>query len=185
MLSSTIESKLSLRAVTRWNVQIVRELNGILFPINYAESFYATLASPSDGHRVARIVYYGDVPIGMLYFRQEDARPADPEAAHNGLLEGRQCYLISLGIVATYRQLGIGTGTQSDLLLGSWMLAWCEDYCRQHWPLVDRISLHVQTSNGRAVAFYRNRGFGQREVVDEYYSKVACRSAFLLQKMLH
>lgn len=108
MLSSTIESKLSLRVVTSWNVQIVRELNSILFPINYAESFYATLASTPHELRVARIVYYGDVPIGMLYFRQEDARPADLTAFYNDLLERRQCYLISLGIVAAYRQLGIG-----------------------------------------------------------------------------
>lgn len=46
--------KLSLVPVTKQNINMLRSLNGVLFPITYSETFYTLLQTPCN-ERVARI----------------------------------------------------------------------------------------------------------------------------------
>ena len=59
--------KLSLIPVAKHNINMLRSLNGVLFPIAYSETFYAQLQTHSND-RIVRIVYYDDTAMGVVYF---------------------------------------------------------------------------------------------------------------------
>ncbi|KAK6029118.1 hypothetical protein OSTOST_04777 [Ostertagia ostertagi] len=78
---------------------------------------------------------------------------------------------MTLGPLAPYRQLGVG-----NMLLDYVFSLTAKD------PALENIFLHVQTSNETALNFYKNRGFEQAGVVENYYKHVEPKDAFILVK---
>ena len=90
-------------------------------------------------------------------------------------VQGPILYIITLGVFAPYRNLG----------LGSKLLETCLDTIRTCLPEVGCARLHVQVSNEDAIRFYQQHGFVILETVKNYYIKVKPRDAVLLEKKMN
>ncbi|KAF7315445.1 N-acetyltransferase domain-containing protein [Mycena indigotica] len=162
-MSSTKSAKpITFASLTPNNLGTVRKLNSVLFPIKYSEKFYEDVLKP-DVEDFCKLVYYNDIPVGIVCCRLE---PQDGEMS---------LYLATLGILAPYR----------DRLLGSETLQLILDACGAHTkPKIDRIYLHVQTSNTGAKKFYERHGFVQTALLEGYYKKIEPHDAWVLEKRL-
>ena len=80
---------------------------------------------------------------------------------------------MTLGCLAPYRRLGIGTKMLEHVL------KICEEDGKFH-----SVYLHVQISNEGAIEFYRNFGFEIIETKTQYYKRIDPADAFVLQKTL-
>lgn len=96
------------------------------------------------------------------------------EAKDESTKKSFQVYLISLGVLAPFRRLG----------LGSLLLKWVINYCTKvKWPKlnIQKLVLHVQSANEAAIRFYQKHQFEILQYMEDYYSKVECTSAYLMQ----
>ncbi|KAJ7683236.1 acyl-CoA N-acyltransferase, partial [Mycena rosella] len=82
-------------------------------------------------------------------------------------------YLMTMGILAPYRSRRLGSASLKLIL----------DAAAAHIkPKIDRIYLHVQTSNADAKRFYERHGFTQVGVHENYYKKIVPHDAWILEK---
>ena len=82
-------------------------------------------------------------------------------------------YIMTLGVLAPYRDLGVGT----HLLEHSLRVA-MED------PNIEEAYLHVQTSNDGAIRFYDKHGFAIKEVIPNYYKRIDPPDCYILHRSL-
>ncbi|KAI0032478.1 N-acetyltransferase NAT13 [Vararia minispora EC-137] len=157
-----ISSRVSFASLTPNNVGTVKKLNSVLFPVKYSDKFYAEILQP-DVEDFCRLVYYNDIPVGIICCRIE--------------LKGKasDLYLLTMGVLAPYRHLGVG----------SYMLQQISDSASSHTKSpVQRIYLHVQISNDGAKSFYEKHGFVEVGVDDSYYKKIKPSAAWILEKAI-
>ena len=88
-------------------------------------------------------------------------------------------YIMTLGVLAAYRNRGIGSKLVASVL----------DYFESErdgkLSTVDEIMLHVQTSNSDAMKFYcDNFGFERGELVENYYTRIDPPHCYVLRKKL-
>lgn len=101
-------------------------------------------------------------PIGGIACRLEQS-PSGPKL-----------YIISLGVLAPYRRMGVG----------SKLLDKCLRFVSTVLPEVTEAALHVHTGNVEAINFYRKFGFVEEEVIRGYYKRLVPPDASLLRKQL-
>ena len=82
-------------------------------------------------------------------------------------------YIMTLGVLAAYRNHGIGSKLVTSVL----------DYFESEkdgkLSNVNEIMLHVQTSNTDAMKFYGEKfGFERGELVENYYKRIDCLIRF-------
>ncbi|KAA1476094.1 acyl-CoA N-acyltransferase [Dentipellis sp. KUC8613] len=153
-------SRVNFASLTLNNLGTVRKLNSVLFPIKYSEKFYQDILLP-EAEDFCKLVYYNDVPVGTICCRLE---------VKDGQTE---LYLMTMGILAPYRHLGIG-GKSLELIL--------ESAASHTKPKISRIYLHVQVSNDGAKQFYQRHGFEEIGVAEHYYKKIVPSDAWILQR---
>uniref|UniRef100_A0A1I8FDS6 N-terminal methionine N(alpha)-acetyltransferase NatE n=1 Tax=Macrostomum lignano TaxID=282301 RepID=A0A1I8FDS6_9PLAT len=85
----------------------------------------------------------------------------------------RRLYIMTLGCLAPYRELGVGTK----------LLEYVFEICSRD-KNIDNIFLHVQTSNEGALAFYKKFGFEIVDTAYNYYKRIVPPDAYVLQKNL-
>lgn len=78
---------------------------------------------------------------------------------------------MTLGALAAYRRLGIGT------LMLEHVLKICRDDGN-----IDNVFLHVQVNNESAIKFYEKFGFEIVEEKKNYYKRIEPADAYVLQK---
>ncbi|KAJ7072093.1 acyl-CoA N-acyltransferase [Mycena amicta] len=154
------QKKPTFASLTPNNLGTVRKLNSVLFPIKYSDKFYEDVLK-SDVEDFCKLVYYNDIPVGIVCCRLE---PKDGETS---------LYLATLGILAPYRSRLLGS-TSLQLVLDA--------AASRTKPKIDRIYLHVQTSNTEAKKFYERHGFVQVAVQERYYKKIEPHDAWILEK---
>ena len=106
-------------------------------------------------------------------------------------------YIMTLGVLAPYRRLGIGTaspcrfssGDAVDLVVGSKLLdhvlSQAKNQTRSNPSRpVKSVYLHVQTTNQEALDWYTKRGFVLQDTVEDYYRNIDDRNACLLVRKL-
>ncbi|KAJ2433689.1 hypothetical protein IWW41_001916 [Coemansia sp. RSA 2522] len=81
-----------------------------------------------------------------------------------------EMYMMTLGVLAPYRRLGIARG-----LLESALAAAAQD------PTIRRVVLHVQIDNDDALRFYHKHGFATVRMVERYYKLLDPPHAYLLE----
>jgi len=104
---------------------------------------------------------------------------------------------MTLGVLAPYRRLGIGTaspcrfssGDAVDLVVGSKLLdhvlSQAKNQTRSNPSRpVKSVYLHVQTTNQEALDWYTKRGFVLQDTVEDYYRNIDDRNACLLVRKL-
>lgn len=153
-----------LRPLTAENVAALRCLNSTLFPVAYTEKFYTdAVAAPALFHRLA---YVCDVLVGAVCCRREVPRTAD--GADD--ICGAKLYIMTLGVLAPYRECGVGSALLRHvidvLLLSPWVEGTCE------------VFLHVQVGNDDALSFYQGHGFVVKQRLVDYYRKIQPADCF-------
>lgn len=86
----------------------------------------------------------------------------------------RRLYIMTLGCLASYRRLGIGTEMVKHVL----------DYVSSKDSNFDSIFLHVQVNNQDAIEFYQKFGFKILETRKNYYKRIEPPDAHVLSKSL-
>jgi ribosomal protein S18 acetylase RimI-like enzyme len=154
MTRETVE----LGEVTVHNIRQLKKLNTVVFPVSYNDKFYKDVLLAGE---LARLAYYNDLVVGGVCCRVD-------------LTEGqRRLYIMTLGCLAPYRRLGIGTKMWNHVL----------NYVEQDGNF-DSIFLHVQVNNESAIKFYQKFGFSIVETKPAYYKRIEPADAHVLQKTL-
>ncbi|RWS04208.1 putative N-acetyltransferase san-like protein [Dinothrombium tinctorium] len=150
---------IELGDVTPHNIKLLRKLNQVVFPVTYNDKFYKDVLEAGE---LAKLAYYNDIVVGAVCCRIDNSENM------------RRLYIMTLGCLAPYRRLGIGTK----------MLLHVLEYAKNHRKF-DAIFLHVQINNESAINFYKKFGFEIVETKQNYYKRIEPADAHVLQKTLH
>ncbi|GAA6041146.1 hypothetical protein JCM8097_004138 [Rhodosporidiobolus ruineniae] len=121
-----IKPRVALGEVTPNNLGTVRKLHNCLFPVSYSARFYSDLLDPSTcPEDYTKLVFYQDLPVGVLVCRLEEEERAPPrtigEAAPGGAKDEEdekkeldtgksyKLYVMTLGVLGPYRKQGLGS----------------------------------------------------------------------------
>ncbi|THU46235.1 hypothetical protein C4D60_Mb09t02810 [Musa balbisiana] len=149
---------ISLDGVRDKNVMQLKKLNTALFPVRYNDKYYADALASGD---FTKLAYFSDICVGSIACRREKKEG------------GAICvYIMTLGVLAPYRGLGIGTKLLSHVLDLS---------CKQN---ISEVYLHVQTNNDDAIAFYKKFGFEVIDTIQNYYTNISPPDCFVLSKSI-
>eukprot|EP00026_Physarum_polycephalum_P019972 Phypoly_transcript_22265.p1 GENE.Phypoly_transcript_22265~~Phypoly_transcript_22265.p1 ORF type:complete len:167 (+),score=27.65 Phypoly_transcript_22265:98-598(+) len=151
------ESTIDLGDLTDKNVGQLKILNAAIFPVKYNDKFYTDLLLPGR-EELTKLAYYNDIFVGAVCCRVE---------------EEHKVYIMTLGVLAPYRQLKIGTE----------LLEYVINLCKKH-PQVQQIYLHVQVNNDAAIEFYKRFGFEITETIQNYYKRIEPPDCYVLLKTL-
>ncbi|KAE8735441.1 N-alpha-acetyltransferase 50 [Hibiscus syriacus] len=152
------EVSVSLDGVRDKNVMQLKKLNTVLFPVRYNEKYYADALASGD---LTKLAYYSDICVGSIVCRLEKKESRSVRA-----------YIMTLGVLAPYRGLGIGTRLLNHVI----------DLCLKQ--NIQEIYLHVQTNNDDAVNFYKKFGFEITETIKNYYTNMDPPDCFVLTKFI-
>lgn len=145
-----------LRAVTSGDVSALKALHGALFPVRYPDALY-THAVHADAALV-RVAVVDGVLVGALVCRVDDTG---------------DMYIVTLGVLAPYRELGIGGALLRHAVGVSARAAGTK-----------RVYAHVQVGNDAGLRLYGRFGFVVRERVLNYYRRITPPHAFIVDKVV-
>jgi len=147
--------------LTEKNIGQLKILNTAIFPVKYNDKFYTDLLLP-EREGLTKLAYYCDVLVGAVCCRIDEAGTPNVRA-----------YIMTLGVLAPYRNLGIGYK----------LLQYTLDLCKKR-PEIQDIYLHVQVNNDQAINFYKKFGFEIKETIQNYYKRIEPPDCYVLQKSL-
>ncbi|GKV18071.1 hypothetical protein SLEP1_g28496 [Rubroshorea leprosula] len=152
------EVAISLDGVRDKNVMQLKKLNTALFPVRYNEKYYADALSSGE---LTKLAYYSDICVGSIACRLEKKEGGS-----------FRVYIMTLGVLAPYRGLGIGTRLLNHVL----------DLCSKQ--NISEIYLHVQTNNEEAISFYKKFDFEITETIKNYYTNIDPPDCYVLLKTI-
>ncbi|XP_042511403.1 N-alpha-acetyltransferase 50-like [Macadamia integrifolia] len=152
------EVQISLDGVRDKNLMQLKKLNTALFPVRYNEKYYADALASGE---FTKLAYYSDICVGAIACRLEKKEG------------GAVCvYIMTLGVLAPYRGLGIGTKLLNHVI----------DRCSKQ--NISEIYLHVQTNNEDAINFYKKFGFEITDTIKNYYTNITPPDCYVLTKFI-
>uniref|UniRef100_A0A674HGZ8 N-alpha-acetyltransferase 50 n=1 Tax=Taeniopygia guttata TaxID=59729 RepID=A0A674HGZ8_TAEGU len=154
----SFRSRIELGDVTPHNIKQLKRLNQVIFPVSYNDKFYKDVLEVGE---LAKLAYFNDIAVGAVCCRVDHSQ------------NQKRLYIMTLGCLAPYRRLGIGTKMLNHVL----------NICEKDGTF-DNIYLHVQISNESAIDFYRKFGFEIIETKKNYYKRIEPADAHVLQKNL-
>nr|CAG4643527.1 EOG090X0ED2 [Ilyocryptus agilis] len=149
---------IELGDLTQHNLKQLKVLNRDVFPVAYNEKFYKDLLGAGE---LCKLAYCNDIVVGAVCCRIDQSE------------NRRRLYIMTLGVLAKYRELGLGT------LMLEHVFKVCE-----HEGNIDSIYLHVQVNNDTALSFYKKFGFQIVSTAVEYYRRLEPCDAYLLERSL-
>ncbi|XP_064375640.1 N-alpha-acetyltransferase 50 isoform X2 [Dromaius novaehollandiae] len=153
-----VVARIELGDVTPHNIKQLKRLNQVIFPVSYNDKFYKDVLEVGE---LAKLAYFNDIAVGAVCCRVDHSQ------------NQKRLYIMTLGCLAPYRRLGIGTKMLNHVL----------NICEKDGTF-DNIYLHVQISNESAIDFYRKFGFEIIETKKNYYKRIEPADAHVLQKNL-
>ncbi|KAK6927476.1 GNAT domain [Dillenia turbinata] len=152
------EVPISLDGVRDKNLMQLKKLNTVLFPVRYNDKYYTDALLSGE---FTKLAYYSDICVGSIACRLEKKEG------------GAVCvYIMTLGVLAPYRGLGIGTKLLTHVL----------DLCSKQ--NISEIYLHVQTNNEDAINFYKKFGFEITDTIQNYYTNITPPDCYVLTKII-
>ncbi|XP_015786021.1 N-alpha-acetyltransferase 50 [Tetranychus urticae] len=144
-----------LGSITVHNIKLLRRINQVVFPVIYNDKFYKDVLVAGE---LAKIAFYNDIVVGGVCCRIDTSN------------NQRRLYIMTLGCLAPYRRLGIGTLMLKHVL----------NYAQEN--NLDGLFLHVQVNNDTALTFYKKFGFEIIDTKENYYKRIEPSAAYVLQK---
>ncbi|KAI3386121.1 hypothetical protein SNEBB_011326 [Seison nebaliae] len=149
----------TLGHITNHNIEQLRLLNSIIFPVKYPQTFYDKVTTIYN--KYSKFALYNDIIVGAICARIEHR---DNETS---------MYIMTIGVLPAYRKMNIGSELMDEI-----------EKCAKADKSIRRIYLHVQIDNVPALEFYEKRGYILVEKVENYYDLSNMPHAYLLEKML-
>ncbi|KAG4305101.1 hypothetical protein PORY_001271 [Pneumocystis oryctolagi] len=151
VITLSFMGKIDLADLTVNNIGVFRTLHQVLFPISYNEKFYEESLNIGE---LAKLAYFNDICVGCIRCQLEDEK----------------LYLMTLGVLAAYRCLGVGQKLLDHILEHAQKLN------------IKSIYLHVWTENKDAIQWYTKRRFRILETLPNYYTKIQPGTAHVLSR---
>lgn len=145
--------------LTPERLQALRILNSALFPVKFHDQVYKDALVCGD---VTQLAYMDGTLVGAIMCRLEAQKSGEA-----------RLYIVSLGVLAPYRSLGIG----------SWLLERSLAACSGD-PNVPEAALHVHAGDEEAQGWYLKRGFSIKERIPHYYKRLEPPDALLLTRRI-
>ncbi|CAO1635855.1 unnamed protein product [Parajaminaea phylloscopi] len=116
-LKSKTAHRIDLANLTPNNIGQFRKLNSVLFPVRYSETFYKQ-ALKEERKAVCKLALFNDIPVGNVCCKFEYSWPdaSSSSSSSSSLLPTVNVYIMTLGVLAPYRHLGIGKRLVSHLV---------------------------------------------------------------------
>ncbi|XP_010541623.1 PREDICTED: N-alpha-acetyltransferase 50 [Tarenaya hassleriana] len=152
------EVSISLDGVRDKNLMQLKKLNTVLFPVRYNDKYYADALVSGE---FTKLAYYSDICVGAIACRLERKEGG-----------GLCVYIMTLGVLAPYRGLGVGSRLLNHVL----------ELCSKQ--NISEIYLHVQTNNEDAIKFYKKFGFEIRDTIRNYYINIEPPDCYVVSKSL-
>ncbi|KAL5126060.1 N-alpha-acetyltransferase 50 [Glycine soja] len=151
------EVSISLDGVRDKNLMQLKKLNLALFPVRYNDKYYTDALASGE---FTKLAYYSDICVGAIACRLEKKEGGGQV----------RVYIMTLGVLAPYRGLGIGTRLLNHVL----------DLCSKQ--NISEVYLHVQTNNEDAINFYKKFGFEITETIQNYYTNITPPDCYVLTR---
>ncbi|KAJ3153793.1 hypothetical protein HDU86_005126 [Geranomyces michiganensis] len=152
MVRGTIE----FRSISEENIIKLKQLNSVVFPVVYNESFYRDVLHLHPAH-LSLMAYVDSQLVGAICCRNEPLYPQTDPRYIPGL---NRVYIMTLGVLSPYRRLRLGSELLTRII----------EAVEQDQSAAE-LALHVQTTNVQALAFYERHGFVKVGLCKDYYSK--------------
>lgn len=156
------EGRIDLGDITHHNLKLLKKVNQVVFPVVYHDKFYKDVLEAGE---LAKLAYYNDIVVGAVCCRVD--------MSEDGNVSKRRLYIMTLGCLAPYRRLGIGSRMVDHVM----------EIVEQDGNF-DSVFLHVQVNNEGAIRFYQNFGFDIVETKEQYYKRIEPADAHVLEKKL-
>lgn len=150
--------RIAVDDLTANHIGTFKKLHQVLFPVEIAPSFYKEALNPAL--TISKLAYFNDIPVACF------SAKIQPEK------NGARIYLLTFGVLAPYRELGIGAK----------MLDYVEEHVKTELKAKE-IALHVQEGND-AKEWYLKRGYTEEKFEENYYPKNKPTGAYLLKKSM-
>lgn len=174
--------------LTEKNVRQLQRLNSTIFPVKYNDLFYSEAVNAPEGF--VKLSFYNELLVGAVCCRKEkfvqntytattyiNSTPVDrgditPQQPSNS--QRASLYIMTLGVLAPYRERGIGKQLITHVL----DLVQTSPHCAD---VVD-VYLHVQDGNEEAMRFYKGYGFQVKDKLVGYYKRITPSDCFIVRK---
>ncbi|TBU12512.1 putative N-acetyltransferase [Hamiltosporidium tvaerminnensis] len=149
------ENKIIFEHTSIKNILEMIKIDKLIYPLKYRKTFYGQLCNSQVKH--GYLFLLDQKYIGCCSYE------IDKECSN--------AYIMTFGIVNTFRRKGIGKICLEKLekkLLNEFGI-----------PI---FRLHVQTSNSEALSFYKKNGYEVIKIEESYYRNILPKSAYFLEK---
>ncbi|XP_059459635.1 uncharacterized protein LOC132189119 [Corylus avellana] len=153
-MGAGLEVPISLDGVRDENLMQLKELDRAFFGESYCDKLYADALASGE---FTKLAYYGDINVGSIACLSEKKE--------GGAI---RVYIMTLGVLAPDRCLGIGTRLLNHVL----------DLCSKQNMF--EVYLHVQTNNEDAINFYKKFGFEITDTIENYYTNISPPDCYVL-----
>lgn len=170
--------------LTEKNLMQLQRLNATIFPVKYSSHFYSEATRAPEGF--VKLAYYNELLVGAVCCRKEkyqaskvteDGKEQPPvQSDSSDPLSKSSLYIMTLGVLAPYRERGIGRRLLTHVL----DLVHSSPYCAD---VVD-VYLHVQEGNEDALRFYKGYGFEVKEKLVGYYKRIEPADCLIIRKVI-
>jgi len=161
----------SLHQITPFNINSVKTINRMVFPITYNEQYYRDILFKYNKN-LSRLAVINNKPVGNICCRIEPS--SNYSLMYNEINEDEDIlYIMTIAVIQQFRRHSIGT------ILLNYIINFCQLNTN-----IKTILLHAQISNKAAISLYIKNGFEIVNIIRGYYKNVDCPDAYLFRKKL-
>ena len=196
-MSSNKSLSISLRDVTKDNIEQLHVLNNTIFPVRYSQKFYNDIVQATQYAPITRIPVVSGATVSQINTNKSLDSIQSTALTHQSMLcrfaycndyvigatackleynettKKYNVYIMILCVLAPYRNQSVGTQLINYIL----------SYCTQNSNHIESITAHVQTNNDDAINFYKRHGFTIHDkVVENYYKRITPSSAYFIKR---
>lgn len=155
---------LTCQDVNEVNISQLQRFNAAIFPVRQTNNFYKQMLTDPPGF--SRLVYHGQVLVAAVCCTKEISKQSHTSSS--------KLYIMTLGVLPTYRERGIGHKLITHVLE---MVS-----SPEHSQDIEEVYLHVQDGNHEALAFYERHGFQIANRIVGYYKRLKPSDCFVVRK---